>query len=642
MERTFPLLLSSLLLLCVGPRVAADQVSIVFSTAPLLSGSSLTACMPVNASTCYGGLASVVAHVRYWQLQGQRVVFLPKMDITSTFVQMYQSQWSVNVQIFQYFGFRNYWSSASLFTDNRVTNDGLLQSNVTLSMANAYLPPSQKWYGYTVQSHYYERVAVIPLADQTQPYCADVVSAVNEAVADAWRRWGGRLDLTVVLHRSASNLDAFATAVEQMTHSPDIVLFEDPPANFQAGLRNRTLFVRFEQSDANLTRLLVNYTVGGSRAQVQATQVDGVVLATLPAAYKTAQFYADEAYLQSLASAALAYDPTLGTSTAAMPVTRLSGTSTNACMAGECPLGDLFTDANMWKSNTDLAITTSGGLRGPGWAAGPIKVSDIWAAMPFADNLCQATVLGVTLFDIFNYSTALATFSSSTSGTADRLLQVNGVRVTYNPALSPIGGRLIALEVWDKTTLQYVPLERLRLYTLAADSYFCESFDIFPKYVSARYTGEVAAKVSDTTLQDLLGMYLQANSPITPGTSGRLVSSTATTPMAWRQTLETCPANTMWQGSIGTCVPCPDGLYQPAAGQSSCIAKPAPVPAGSSSIVVPVAAACAGGGGGLLLLLLLFRRKRDVRDIANAPKKGKVTLLFTDIQDSTKLWGAAP
>lgn len=47
---------------------------------------------------------------------------------------------------------------------------------------------------------------------------------------------------------------------------------------------------------------------------------------------------------------------------------------------------------------------------------------------------------GVTLFDIFNYSTALATFSSSTSGTADRLLQVNGVRVTYNPALSPTPG----------------------------------------------------------------------------------------------------------------------------------------------------------------------------------------------------------
>lgn len=59
--------------------------------------------------------------------------------------------------------------------------------------------------------------------------------------------------------------------------------------------RNRTLFVRFEQSDANLTRLLVNYTVGGSRAQVQATQVDGVALATLPAAYKTAQFYATRA-----------------------------------------------------------------------------------------------------------------------------------------------------------------------------------------------------------------------------------------------------------------------------------------------------------------------------------------------------------
>ena len=39
----------------------------------------------------------------------------------------------------------------------------------------------------------------------------------------------------------------------------------------------------------------------------------------------------------------------------------------------------------------DIAISGPGGLRGPGWAAGPVKVSDIWAALPFANSLCVAT-----------------------------------------------------------------------------------------------------------------------------------------------------------------------------------------------------------------------------------------------------------
>lgn len=53
------------------------------------------------------------------------------------------------------------------------------------------------------------------------------------------------------------------------------------------------------------------------------------------------------------------------------------------------------------------------------------------------------------------------------------------------------------------------------------DSFFCTSFDSFPAYVSARYAGEVKAKIGDGTLQDIMGMYLQANSPISPGTSGQ-------------------------------------------------------------------------------------------------------------------------
>lgn len=154
--------------------------------------------------------------------------------------------------------------------------------------------------------------------------------------------------------------------------------------------------------------------------------------------------------MQALATAALAFNPTRGTSAAPMPVTRAAGTKLNTCMAcracpftvaidmgggwvqpmgsqwctayrrrsvpvthppaiaappaalrhqtgrhhrvrrtasppfpgtasvssalslavGECPLGNLYTDAYRWRFGADIAFSTCGGLRGPGWPAG--------------------------------------------------------------------------------------------------------------------------------------------------------------------------------------------------------------------------------------------------------------------------------
>lgn len=48
---------------------------------------------------------------------------------------------------------------------------------------------------------------------------------------------------------------------------------------------------------------------------------------------------------------------------------------------------------------------------------------------------------------------------------------------------------------------RYVPLERLRAYTVATDSFLCASFDAFPAFFRARYPGETAARLSDGTCQ---------------------------------------------------------------------------------------------------------------------------------------------
>eukprot|EP00668_Euglena_longa_P010226 GGOE01012404.1.p1 GENE.GGOE01012404.1~~GGOE01012404.1.p1 ORF type:complete len:949 (+),score=256.65 GGOE01012404.1:172-2847(+) len=590
------------------------------------------------AGSCTGGLAAVVAFLRQWASASQRVVFLPKFDHTSVFVQMARPQWSINIPIFQRFGFSNYWAVPSLLTDERPANDGLLQTNVTFTAGNLWTLASHKWFGYYTRAYFQERVAVIPLVDETQPHCDLVISSLEEAVADSWRRWDGQLDFTVVLHQSASDLNALADAVGSMQHPPDIVLYESPPPGFIGGQRQNTTFIQFDVNDVAITRLNVSYSMVGGRAVFDSLLVSTVSLSTLPSA-PTAAYLADQAYLQGLANDALVNNPTKGYSATAMPVTRLSGTKQNACMAGECPLGNLYTDAYRQQFGADIAFSTSGGLRGPGWPIGPINVSDIWAAMPFANNPCTANLLGLTVWEIMNHSMALATFTGDTQGTGDRLLQVSGLRVTYNPTLSPTSGRVTQIEAWSDAVQGYVPLGRLRTYSIATDNFMCSSFDTFPKFFKARYPGETKALLLDGTCQDILASHLQKNSPIHPGVSGRLILTTSTDALRWRQTMETCPEDTVFNASVATCIACPPGTYQPNVGQSSCLPRPviSVLPVIVAAVAGSIGALCIGGGA-----LLLHRHLRRRRNLALAPHAGKVSFLFTDVKSSCMLWGLAP
>ena len=74
---------------------------------------------------------------------------------------------------------------------------------------------------------------------------------------------------------------------------------------------------------------------------------------------------------------------------------------------GECPIGNLFSDALRWASGADFAVMNSGGVRGPGWPAGEVRMSDIWAAHPFENYPCTGVMTGVSVFRLLNYSTTL-------------------------------------------------------------------------------------------------------------------------------------------------------------------------------------------------------------------------------------------
>lgn len=186
-------------------------------------------------------------------------------------------------------------------------------------------------------------------------------------------------------------------------------------------VNNRTLVLSVDFADDQLAHLRVNFD--SETWTVSNFTHERIDLGYLPSEYKDEQYIEDMTYLRSLADKAIENDPVVGTSTF-MPFTRID--DWRMCMGGECPIGNLFTDAIRWVSDADFAVLPSGGLRGEGWGAGDVRVSDIWGALPFLNTVCTGVMSGVSVFQLFNYSTAVATFESTYTLMGDRLLQMSG------------------------------------------------------------------------------------------------------------------------------------------------------------------------------------------------------------------------
>lgn len=279
-------------------------------------------------------------------------------------------------------------------------------------------------------------------------------------------------------------------------------------------------------------------------------------LTTLPSELKDELWVQNILQLRPLADAAQQNDPIVGYSEA-MPVSRVD--DYRACMAGECPLGSLFTDAIRWFTGTEIGFTSSGGYRGEGWPEGPVRLTDMYEALPFPNSECSGTMSGLSLFVLLNYTTSVATFEGHDSDEGGLLLQVSGLRVTYNTKLTE--SRLLAVDVWDESEQTYLPLDRTKLYTFSSDSYVCGAYDRYPDLTGGnfRIDGEVPGKIGENMIQNIVAEYLgQLDEPWT-FSPGRLVNDTSNfEPLNMIQTSDSCPPNYIWNEDSLTCFECPD------------------------------------------------------------------------------------
>jgi len=598
----------------------SDSINIFYSRVGLLSGKMSDCLDPTNKTdvSCQSGLASISSVMRASQLNGNGpVLFLPHIERNTRFVQMHPIGWGVNRLIMKdHFEWDTFIAPPSLFTGIRDVS--FLQShNFKPVLSNVILSITNNWSEFLENVHFDKDtgIAVIVITSENQPNTLSQVDSMNalldyvahinnendcfvssndyhddnivmedqkvdtkhtmQCIADI--RTSGCWSPVVFLIQSVDQFDLLRAAASHPNppilfvneiNIVDSVLTELAPNFWSVGLAKNNdgvvehLRIKFDDDEVNGTEDDVLWK--NKMRTVSSVKLFQTDIKNLPLKFKDKKYISDQIFLRSLADQALENDPVVGYSTF-MPYTRFN--ELRMCMGGECPIGNLFTSALRWAADADIAVISSGGLRGLGWPEGPVRVGDIWTALPFANFPCTGIMSGVSVFRMLNFSSAVSTFESTYTNMGDRLLQMSGMRMSYNTLIDGAGlGRLISVDVWDKEEHTYLPLERLKLYKFATENWLCKHFDPYPSLLGNELImeGEVAGFIDNSrTVQDIVGEYLSSlDGPFNATIQGKHVNNTdAYEPMAFIQTLESCLIDYFWETKTLTCVPCPGGKY---------------------------------------------------------------------------------
>ena len=364
---------------------------------------------------------------------------------------------------------------------------------------------------------------------------------------------------------------------------------------------------------------------------------------------KDSIYFEDQVALLGYSRAALQNDPTIGRTIDPMPP--VTSGSDNVCYSGECAQGTLVTRAIQWALNTDVSFIASDSPRGNGWPAGNVTFLLAYGVYPWPHLPCRATITGLRLWQIVAKSLEAASFSPTANSAGDVYLQLHNIKVEY--ALGNGIYKPVSISVLNRTTGVHEPLDRLRYYTVATTNNECVFHSVYtPLLRSANlYRGEsVFPMYRQEPLQQFISNFLGTYNPYTPILENYLtaiasseITSGARTFLSFPVGLSACASTQFFDPGLATCFDCPPGEERSSADVSQC--STIPIPADRTPLIVGVSI----GGTVLLIIITLgvvwmeVKRRANSRSNSNAPKGGgDVAIVFTDIQSSTKLWGAAP
>eukprot|EP01061_Rhynchopus_euleeides_P024368 TRINITY_DN392_c0_g1_i8.p1 TRINITY_DN392_c0_g1~~TRINITY_DN392_c0_g1_i8.p1 ORF type:complete len:995 (+),score=288.06 TRINITY_DN392_c0_g1_i8:53-3037(+) len=293
---------------------------------------------------------------------------------------------------------------------------------------------------------------------------------------------------------------------------------------------------------------------------------------TEPPAGRTDPVYiAAKEWAQAQVDLGASNDITVATSTDVMPETT-DATGSRPCREKECHQGVLTADALRERAGAQIALANGGGVRGSGWAAGPIKRSNLWDTYPFANTVCRVNVSGTVLLDIINsgISQLGPDGKNSAENQGGRFPQISGLQFTMNPQL-PAGGRVVSMDVAEADGT-FVPLEKRRVYSVTVTSFMLGGGDGYVMIPANHQEGSSECFV--TTMMEATQEYLMKRKTYAPYIDGRIAFDDNAVTIAMRnQSLSDCSElekhDPYWQD----CVACEAGFWRPDATSNVCVER---------------------------------------------------------------------
>ncbi len=168
----------------------------------------------------------------------------------------------------------------------------------------------------------------------------------------------------------------------------------------------------------------------------------------------------------------------------------------------ECPIGNLVADAMRDLFPSDVALMNSGGIQSD-IKGGPFTVGDLFAVLPFDNQVVNMTLTGQDLLEVLSISASLKR----------GLLQISGGRYTFAHRAEE------DFELKD-VVIGSEPLDPTRAYKVTTNSFLAEGGDGFWAFKRGKEVqyGPLQREAVRTYLQRMT-----ASGPLTLATQGRIV-----------------------------------------------------------------------------------------------------------------------
>ena len=183
-------------------------------------------------------------------------------------------------------------------------------------------------------------------------------------------------------------------------------------------------------------------------------------------------------------------------------------TRETAVRTGETAFGNVLADALRATTGANIALVNGGGIRGDRLYEAGTRITrrDIFTELPFGNRTILAQVSGQ------NLRLALENGFSALGKTAGRFPQVSGMVIKAKQSL-PVGARV------QSVTIEGLPLEDSRLYTLATLDYLAKGGDGYTSLAKANASPDMGDHLM---VSDLIN-YLEKTGHIDAKIEGRIL-----------------------------------------------------------------------------------------------------------------------